>query len=74
MPVNLDKPQNWKADIAASVDMYNGWFMTFAPKAFRKTRIRTTKNVKEALEQTANLTDIKPETLKAWQGCFQRCA
>lgn len=68
MPVNLDKPQNWKADIAASVDMYNNWFMTFAPKAFRETRIKTTKNVEEALEKTANLTEIRPETLKAWPG------
>ncbi len=27
MPVNLDKPARWKADIAQSVDMYNDWFM-----------------------------------------------
>ena len=39
MPVNLDKPQNWKADVALSVDMYNEWFMKFAPQAFRSTRI-----------------------------------
>jgi hypothetical protein len=31
MAVNLDKPARWKADIAKSVDMYNDWFMTFAP-------------------------------------------
>ena len=37
MGVSLDKPQNWKADIAQSVDMYNDWFMKFAPKAFRDT-------------------------------------
>ena len=68
MPVNLDKPQNWKADITASVDMYNDWFMTFAPKAFRETRVETTGNVEDALEQTSNLTDIGPEILKAWPG------
>ena len=33
MGVNLDKPQKWKNDIAQSVDMYNAWFMEFAPDA-----------------------------------------
>jgi hypothetical protein len=66
MPVNLDKPQNWKADIAASVDMYNQWFMNFAPKAFRDTRIIATKNVEAALVSTENLTNIKPEIMRRW--------
>ena len=39
VPVNLDKPHLWKADIGLSVDMYNDWFMRFAPAAFRETRI-----------------------------------
>lgn len=64
MPINLDKPQNWKADIALSVDMYNDWFMLFAPKAFRETRIETTKAVEATLHATENLTNIKPETLR----------
>ncbi len=33
MPANLDKPDRWKADIAQSVDLYNHWFMQFAPVA-----------------------------------------
>lgn len=65
MPVNLDKPQNWKADVALSVDMYNDWFMEFAPSAFRSTRIQTTKDVEAALGATGNLTDIKPAMLRA---------
>ena len=65
MPVNLDKPQNWKADVALSVDMYNSWFMTFAPVAFRSTRLQTTKSVEAALQATGNLTNIKPSTLRA---------
>ncbi len=68
MPVNLNKPENWKADIAQSVDMYNQWFMNFAPKAFRETRIETTKDVEAALANTANLTDIRPEVLQQWPG------
>jgi len=58
MAVNLDKPQTWKADVVQSVDMYNQWFMTFAPKAFRDTRVQTTKMVQLALKRTSNLTDV----------------
>nr|MBC8361761.1 XamI family restriction endonuclease [Candidatus Desulfatibia profunda] len=65
MPVNADKPHRWKKDVQNSVDFYNNWFLNFAPKAFRKTRIKTTQKVKDALQSTSNLTDIKPEVLKA---------
>lgn len=68
MAVNLDKPQYWKADIALSVDMYNQWFMDFAPRAFRNTRIAATKDVESALANTANLTNIRPEILRKWPG------
>ncbi len=61
--MNLDKPHLWKADIARSVDMYNDWFMKFAPKAFRETRVRTTEDVKETLKATANLTVVDPQIL-----------
>lgn len=64
MPVNLDKPQKWKADVALSVDMYNDWFMKFAPQAFRSTRVKTTKDVEAALNATGNLTNIQPEMLR----------
>lgn len=64
MPVNLHKPQNWKSDITRSVDMYNDWFMKFAPKAFRETRIETTKSVEQTLRETNNLRNIKPSILR----------
>lgn len=64
MGVNLDKPHLWKQDVAASVDMYNDWFMQFAPKAFRETRIKTTQNVEAALAATGNLTDVQPSLLR----------
>lgn len=63
MPVNMDKPHLWKADVARSVDFYNDWFMRFAPKAYRETRQETTKQVESALQLTGNLTDISPKTL-----------
>lgn len=64
MAVNRDKPDRWKADIVASVDMYNDWFMTFAPKAFRETRVQTTKDVESTLNATGSLTDIRPAMLR----------
>ena len=68
MPVNRDKPDLWKADIAKSVDTYNHWFLRFAPKAFRETRNKTTGIVEEALKATHNLTDVRPSALKARPG------
>jgi hypothetical protein len=62
--VNRDKPDLWKGDIALSVDMYNDWFINFAPEAYRNTRIKTTKAVEETLKATENLTNIKTEILK----------
>lgn len=66
MAVNLDKPNLWKADIAMSVDMYNNWFMKFAPQAFRTTRIQTTKDVEAALHSTGNITDIQPAVMRKY--------
>lgn len=63
MAVNADKPTRWKSDIAQSVDCYNDWFMRFAPKAYRDTRIETTQQVESALEKTNNLMDISPNVL-----------
>ena len=62
--VNLDKPEKWKSDIAESVDFYNSWFLSFAPKTYRDTRVQTTKSVIDALAGTANLTKIDPSTLR----------
>ena len=62
--INADKPHLWKADIAASVDQFNQWFMRFAPEAFRSTRVKTTGHVKAALIATRDLRRIDPATLK----------
>jgi len=64
MAANRDKPDRWKTDIARSVDMYNDWFMNFAPKAFRTTRVETTKEVEKTLPATDNLTNVQPDILK----------
>ncbi|GAP93892.1 XamI family restriction endonuclease [Leptolyngbya sp. NIES-2104] len=64
MAVNRDKPDRWKADVAASVDMYNSWFMNFAPQAFRDTRIKVTEVVASTLKATNNLKTLQPEILR----------
>ena len=63
--INADKPHLWKADIAASVDRFNQWFMEFAPEAFRSTRVQTTEHVKAALLATNDLLALNPATLKS---------
>lgn len=65
MPINLDKPHLWKNDVAESVDMYNDWFLNFAPRAFRETRIESTHDVERTLRATDNLTNIQPDILRA---------
>jgi len=64
LAVNRDKPDRWKADISQSVDLFNEWFMVFAPKAFRETRIAKTGSVEAALGWTDNLTKITPDVLR----------
>jgi len=61
--VNADKPSKWKDDIRASVDFYNTWFMKFAPRVYRETRVTATKQVEDALAWTANLTSLNPSSL-----------
>jgi hypothetical protein len=48
--------------------MYNEWFLKFAPAAFRKTRIETTKAVESTLVKTRNLTDVSAAVLKQEPG------
>ncbi|MGA3229889.1 MAG: hypothetical protein ABSD51_08095, partial [Candidatus Binatus sp.] len=62
--VNRTKPDRWKADILQSVDMYNDWFLKFAPAAYRETRIKTTKDVESTLIKTKNLTVVSAAVLK----------
>ncbi|HJT20217.1 MAG TPA: XamI family restriction endonuclease [Nitrospira sp.] len=68
--INADKPHLWKADIAASVDQFNQWFIRFAPEAFRSTRVKTTEQVKAALLATQDLKDLNPNRLRANPGAL----
>ena len=68
MAVNLDKPQLWKQDTQASVDHYNKWFMKFAPRAFRDTRIQVTKSVEQAILDSNDMRDLSPDLLLSRPG------
>ena len=63
-PVNLNKPNQWKSDIALSVDMYNQWFMKFAPAAYRDTRVKVAKDVEDTLKATDNLKNVSAAILR----------
>jgi hypothetical protein len=58
MSVNSDKPHLWKADTRASVDQFNQWFISYAPKAYRETRGKTVESVEQGLLMTADLSTI----------------
>ncbi|MDO9537918.1 MAG: XamI family restriction endonuclease [Thermoplasmata archaeon] len=63
MMINADKPQLWKQDIVKSVDLFNNWFIKFAPKTYRDTRKQTTEQVINAINLTENLTNITIKSL-----------
>jgi len=71
LAVNRDKPDRWKKDIAESVDFFNKWFIAFAPKAYRDTRIVTTQQVELAMGWTANLTKITADVLREHSSILQ---
>lgn len=65
MPINADKPHQWKEDVAASVDMFNAWFMQAAPAAFRETRVKVTGEVEQHLLSSSDGRDISASYLRA---------
>jgi hypothetical protein len=68
MGVNCDKPQRWKRDIALSVDLYNEWFLDFAPNTYREERVRATGNVEAMLERTGYLRKLTFDELSEHPG------
>ena len=65
MAVNREKTHQWKADTAASVDMFNEWFMDRAPQEFRDTRVLVTKHVEDTLIATNDLSAITLEIFRS---------
>lgn len=63
MGVNRDKPDRWKEDVRKSVDFYNNWFLDFAPKTFRESRVEAIKQVQQLITITADMTDFSTNVL-----------
>jgi len=70
MSVNLDKPSRWKEDIAQSVDLYNDWFIKFAPDAFRTERRKAVVVVEESFKLTGNISRITPDEIRLNPGAL----
>jgi hypothetical protein len=65
MGANLNKPHLWKEDIARSVDLYNEWFLNFAPNTYREERVKATKHVQDMLHRTNHLRNLTPDELQS---------
>ncbi len=61
--INADKVLQWKNDVINSVDLYNTWFINYAPKAYRETRLKTTNMVVESLSKLHYLLEMTPQKL-----------
>ena len=63
MAANNDSPRRWNADVAASVDFYNRWFLDAAPATFRAMRADAQQTVRAAFGATDNLRNIAAAVL-----------
>lgn len=66
--INLNSTKEedqWKADVAESVDFYNDWFLRFAPQTYIAERNKAASMVEEALKKTNDLTAITIEILRS---------
>jgi hypothetical protein len=70
MAINADKIELWKQDIAKSVDLFNRWFVRFAPKTFRIQRAQTTQIVEDTLRVTRDFAGITAEFLRVHPECL----
>ena len=68
MPINADKPHLWKADVEASIDFYNDWFLRFAPETYRAQRSQRATQVAQAFDVTSYLREISVDVLRTTPG------
>ena len=61
--INRDKVDFWKRDIAESVDFYNRWFLSFAPKTFKAARKQSTIDVANTFKLVNDCRNVNDETL-----------
>lgn len=61
--LNNNRTENWKADVAQSIDYYNDWFLNFAPQTYMAERQSAAKVVEKAFKLTSDLTLMTAETV-----------
>jgi hypothetical protein len=66
--LNADKVAMWKSDIEKSVELYNRWFIKFAPRTFRESRANSINLVKDVFDLTHNLGKIDSKLLSEHPG------
>lgn len=64
MPINADKPLVWRADVFASVTLYNKWFLDAAPRAYRETRKVVVNDVEDLFAATTEMRSITPDVIR----------
>ena len=63
--INRNRSELWKEDHYASVHLYNTWFMTGAPDAYREARAKVVANVESLFRATNYMRDLTPDILLA---------
>jgi hypothetical protein len=61
MAINAEKRHLWAGDTRASVELYNNWYMDFAPEVAKREWQRATAEVLSVLDRLDNLRGLRPE-------------
>jgi hypothetical protein len=70
MAINLDKPERWPEDVIISVRLYNAWYRSFAPEAYKKVRVQIEEDVARALSATSNLRSLAGSAIVSSPDCI----
>ena len=60
--INRNSPDRWKQDIIQSVDLYNSWFMEFAPIENRRLVLQTELDAQKTIEERRRLGQFATPT------------
>ena len=61
----IEIAEQWKKDTCISVQMYNDWFMQFAPKTYIDEKIKAEESIDVALKKTCNFLKLDHGILMA---------
>lgn len=61
--INACKPERWNSDTSASIQQYNEWFMSTAPKAFQDQRKDSLEHVQQMFSDCGYLSNLTADYL-----------